>query len=241
MKYHNSKAAPGSEEVYVFASNLGGSCTKGQAKKALKYGSEKGHASGRMGKAFAIAVRDSKLELLPLETVLANIASFLEYCQANSETMFFVEKVGTTKDEFSPAIICKAFAGAGENCSLPEEWAILMPVVDQTPDVSAPLETCASCTHRQFRSLRPASRFVLGNCAHQSNSSWLGETHICQIERYEKRGNDQADPVPTELAIDVMARMVRAPILPTHSKPASAVRPFQERSVQKANPLSFFA
>ena len=109
--------------IFVFGSNLAGMHGGGAAAFArLSCGAEMGVAIGRTGRAYAIPTVDAQIQPLPLERIRFNVATFLAYAAAHPEMTFEVTRIGCGIAGFTDDQIAPLFAGAPENCSLPDGW-----------------------------------------------------------------------------------------------------------------------
>jgi hypothetical protein len=62
------------------------------------------------------------MEVLPLESIKASAAQFIEYALANPKLKFFVTRVGCGLAGYLDDEIQPMFLDAPDNCSLPEVW-----------------------------------------------------------------------------------------------------------------------
>ena len=114
------------EPVMVFGSNLRGRHGRGGALHARRYyGAEEGVGEGPTGNAYALPTKGSRLELLPLDTVLDNLDRFLAHARANPTTTFQLTRVGCGLAGQGPeheAAIRERALLAPENVLLPGIW-----------------------------------------------------------------------------------------------------------------------
>ena len=109
--------------IFVFGSNLAGMHGGGAAALArVARGAEMGVAIGLTGQAYAIPTVDASIEPLPLEDIKSSVAGFLAYADAHPELTFEVTRIGCGIAGFTDDQIAPLFAGAPENCSLPDGW-----------------------------------------------------------------------------------------------------------------------
>jgi hypothetical protein len=109
--------------IWVFGSNLKGAHGKGAAKVAHKvFAAPYGQHTGRMGSAYAIPLKDRRLNTLPLDVILPYITDFLHYAQANPALKFWVTRVGCGLAGYTDEQIAPLFRGAPSNCNFAEEW-----------------------------------------------------------------------------------------------------------------------
>lgn len=114
------------EPVMTFGSNLRGRHGRGAALHARRYfGAEEGVGEGPTGNAYALPTKGSRLELLPLEAVLANLDRFIAHARANPTTTFQLTRVGCglagQGPEHEAAIRERALLAPG-NVLLPGTW-----------------------------------------------------------------------------------------------------------------------
>jgi hypothetical protein len=127
--YHSDNTIPrefkGAQPwIWVFGSNEKGAHGAGAAKVAhVSYGAKYGVGRGMTGSAYAIPTKDRRIQTLPLEVVVANVAEFIEFAKANPDKRFYVTRVGCGLAGFQDDQIGPLFSAAPENCSLPIEWA----------------------------------------------------------------------------------------------------------------------
>ncbi|WP_444718973.1 A1S_2505 family phage non-structural protein [Paucibacter soli] len=124
--------------MWVFGSNTAGRHGKGAAEVArLQFGAQRGVGVGRTGRSYGIPTKfeakDRSLRVLPLGDVMAHIADFLSYGQANPELKFFVTRVGCELARHGDSEIAPLFKGAPSNCNFPEEWR---PYLAAQPDLA---------------------------------------------------------------------------------------------------------
>lgn len=67
-------------EIFVFGSNLAGRHGAGSALEAVRYhGAIRGQGEGLQGRSYAIPTKDERLQTLPIDTIAAHVAMFLEF------------------------------------------------------------------------------------------------------------------------------------------------------------------
>jgi hypothetical protein len=112
--------------VFVFGSNLQGIHGRGAAKDArVFYGAKIGIGAGRYGGSYAIPTKRTPYESLPLSEIRLYVSDFLAYAASQPEMTFFVTRVGCGLAGYKDEDIAPMFAGAPENCTLPDEWKAL--------------------------------------------------------------------------------------------------------------------
>jgi hypothetical protein len=111
------------KEVFVFASNLSGRHTAGDALTALrKHGATYGRAVGLQGRSYAIPVRDEKDKLLPVPVIARYVQAFLRFAAIHKELIFHVTPIACRSEEHRDEQIAPLFVGAPANCRLPRKW-----------------------------------------------------------------------------------------------------------------------
>ena len=110
-----TELAPG--EVFVFGSNASGQHGAGAARTAYeKFGAVWGQGHGLQGQSYGIDTMSG------LETVRAEVATFLEFATLHPEFRFLVTKIGCGIAGYTPAEIAPLFADATANVILPDEF-----------------------------------------------------------------------------------------------------------------------
>lgn len=113
----------GSDEVFVFGSNLAGRHGRGSAKEAKEYwGAEYGVGRGRTGDAYAIPTKDKNLRTLPVSDIKGYVDEFIEYAKDNPDTRFLVSKIGTGLAGYKDEEIAPLFDRYPQNCILHSDW-----------------------------------------------------------------------------------------------------------------------
>jgi hypothetical protein len=112
-----------SEPVFVFGSNLSGRHGRGAALRAREHhGAVSGKGVGLQGASYAIPTKDHALRGLPLDQIAHYVNRFIEFAKEHTEMTFQVTRVGCGMAGYSDKQMAPLFAGAPENCRLPEEW-----------------------------------------------------------------------------------------------------------------------
>lgn len=115
------------KEIFVFGSNLSGRHGKGAAKYALQHhGAVYGQGVGRQGDSYAIPTKDENLNTLPLTKIRRYVDAFLLYCEANSDLLFNVTRVGCGLAGYKDKDMAPMFLNAPKNCMFSPEWVITM-------------------------------------------------------------------------------------------------------------------
>lgn len=113
--------------IFVFGSNLAGRHGKGAALAAVRqHGAVYGQGVGLQGRAYAIPTKDHKLRTLPLWVIETYVQEFLAFAAAHPELTFNVTRVGCGLAGYTEREIAPMFAGAPDNCRLPEGWRELV-------------------------------------------------------------------------------------------------------------------
>lgn len=111
------------KEVFVFASNLSGRHTAGDALTALrKHGAVYGRSVGLQGRSYAIPVRDENEKLLAVPIIGRYVEAFLRFAVIHKEFVFHVTPVACRSEEYRDEQIAPLFLGAPANCRLPRKW-----------------------------------------------------------------------------------------------------------------------
>ncbi|HYG79813.1 MAG TPA: hypothetical protein VD861_05465 [Pyrinomonadaceae bacterium] len=109
--------------IFVFGSNLSGRHGRGSALRAREHhGAVSGKGVGLQGTSYAIPTKDHALRALPLEQIAHYVKRFIEFAREHSEMTFQVTRVGCGVAGYSDKQMAPLFAGAPENCQLPDEW-----------------------------------------------------------------------------------------------------------------------
>ena len=109
--------------IFVFGSNLAGRHGKGAALAAKKeHGAEYGTGIGRTGDAYAIPTKNYDLHTLPLSAIELHVIDFIEYAKQHPDLTFNVTRIGCGLAGHIDHQIAPFFAGAPDNCVLPEGW-----------------------------------------------------------------------------------------------------------------------
>lgn len=123
-------------EIFVFGSNLAGRHGKGAALIARqKFGAIPGEGFGHHGRTFAIPCKDGRPGVdsnvrrsLPLHSIGAFIAEFIEYARTHATLTFLVIEIGCGNAHYTPKQIAPLFSGAIEvnNIHLPASfWEVI--------------------------------------------------------------------------------------------------------------------
>lgn len=109
--------------VFVFGSNLAGRHGAGAALTAHnEHGAAWGVGEGLTGNAYAIPTKDANLKPRRLREIRASVERFVAFARAHPDLQFQVTRVGCGYAGYSAMDIAPMFAGAPDNCELPEGW-----------------------------------------------------------------------------------------------------------------------
>lgn len=110
-------------EIFVFGSNLAGRHGAGAALFAKQHhGAVYGQGTGRQGNSYAIPTKDGSLTTLHTMVIAVYVAQFIKYAKEHPELVFNVTRIGCGLAGYNDADIAPLFAGAPENCKLPDGW-----------------------------------------------------------------------------------------------------------------------
>lgn len=108
-------------QIFVFGSNLDGRHGKGAALTAFrKFGARHGVAEGLTGQCYALPTVGRRLSRMPLRDVGAHCRKFVRFAASRPDLEFLITPVGCGLAGFRPKEIAPFFAGAPQNCILPE-------------------------------------------------------------------------------------------------------------------------
>jgi len=111
------------DKIFTFGSNLAGRHGAGAALFAKQHhGVIQGQGVGRQGNSYGIPTKDRNIETLPLDKIAPYVRQFLRYAEAYPDLKFQVTRVGCGLAGYTDKDIAPMFAGAPENCELPEGW-----------------------------------------------------------------------------------------------------------------------
>ena len=115
-------------DIFVFGSNLSGRHGRGAALLArTHHGAVDGKGVGLHGNSYAIPTKDHALRPMPLEQIAHYVRQFVEFAAAHPELAFQVTRVGCGLAGYSDQQMAPLFAGAPQNCQLPQEWRPFLP------------------------------------------------------------------------------------------------------------------
>jgi len=108
---------------FVFGSNEAGRHGAGAAFEAkTHWDAVYGVGFGPTGDSFAIPTMDWEIYQLPLPVIRTYVERFLAYARLHYMTRFLVTPIGTGLCGYTAEDIKPMFAGAPNNCVLPEGW-----------------------------------------------------------------------------------------------------------------------
>lgn len=109
--------------IFVFGSNEAGVHGAGAARHAFDVeGAVWGAGVGHHGNSFAIPTKDLDIRTLPLEAIKRYVKFFIDYAMENRDLDFMVTRIGCGLAGYTDNDIAPLFAGAPDNCVLPEGW-----------------------------------------------------------------------------------------------------------------------
>lgn len=109
--------------IFVFGSNLAGRHGKGAALYARRHrGAIYGRGSGPQGNSYAIPTKDARLATLPLATIAAYVAEFIDFARAHAELRFQLTPIGCGLAGYSAADIAPLFVRAPANVVMPDAF-----------------------------------------------------------------------------------------------------------------------
>lgn len=110
-------------KIFVFGSNLAGRHGLGAALFASRnHGAIYGQGAGLQGDSYAIPTKNHDLKTLPLEVVARYVNVFLAFAGQHPELEFNVTRVGCGLAGYKDNDVGPLFAGAPDNCILPDGW-----------------------------------------------------------------------------------------------------------------------
>jgi hypothetical protein len=113
----------GARTIFVFGSNLAGRHGAGAALCAFKdHGAVYGVGVGPQGSSYAIPTKDQHIRTLELEAIQKYVWQFLRYAEDNPHLTFNVTRIGCGLAGYTDEQIGPMFAGAPNNCVLPDGW-----------------------------------------------------------------------------------------------------------------------
>lgn len=111
------------DAVFVFGSNLAGRHGAGAALHAREHhGAVYGMCVGEMGASYAIPTKSTRLQTLPLDSIMLYVAEFLEHARERPAHRYLVTRVGCGLAGYRDEQIAPMFKDAPPNCILPKEW-----------------------------------------------------------------------------------------------------------------------
>lgn len=116
---------PGSNNIFVFGSNLAGRHGAGAAKFAAQHcGAQYGNGFGLQGQSFAIPTKNQAIQTLPLHDINGFVNQFLHFTRQNPEKLFYITRIGCGLAGYQDVHIAPMFTDAPQNCILPDLWKV---------------------------------------------------------------------------------------------------------------------
>lgn len=108
--------------VFVYGANEGGVHGAGSAKEAYKRHGARWGVTGFAGRSYGIPTKFGDLRTLPIASIAAHVAKFLQFAADHPEHTFDVVKIGCGLAGYSEKQMAPLFAGATVNVKLPDGW-----------------------------------------------------------------------------------------------------------------------
>lgn len=109
--------------IFVFGSNLSGIHGAGAARFALEnHGAKWGQGIGLQGNSYGIPTKDENIETLPLRQIQKHVDVFMKFAAEHPGLTFRVTRIGCGLAGYTDNQIAPMFAGAPQNCELPDGW-----------------------------------------------------------------------------------------------------------------------
>jgi hypothetical protein len=131
-RYHADKTLPTNGEVFVFGSNEAGIHGLGAALEARKsFGASIGVGVGYMSAggskhSYAIPTKNKQIRTLSMGAIQGYITEFVMYAKDNSQTVFFITRIGCGLAGYKDYQIAPLFKDCGDNVIFPKEWEIYL-------------------------------------------------------------------------------------------------------------------
>jgi hypothetical protein len=118
------------QPVFVFGSNTKGRHGKGAALFARQErGAIYGQAEGLQGNSYGIPTRDGsekRITTLPLSQIEWHVKRFILFAIERDDLTFEVTRIGCLNAGYTENDIAPMFAGAPNNCILPDGWRVII-------------------------------------------------------------------------------------------------------------------
>ena len=115
--------SPADQRVFVFGSNLLGIHGGGAARYAVtKLGAADGIGEGPTGRTYALPTCSRPGVPMTIESVRIHVQHFLAHAARTPDTRYYVSAVGCGIAGFTEGEVAPMFAGAPDNCDLPDGW-----------------------------------------------------------------------------------------------------------------------
>lgn len=128
---HSQIRRLGSNEIFVFGSNLAGIHGAGAAAQArLEFGAKQGVGFGPTGQCYAIPTKDFFIDTMPISAIKVFVDKFLEYAKNTEDKLFLVTEIGCGLANYKAEEIAPLFEKAWDlkNVHLPLSfWEVLTP------------------------------------------------------------------------------------------------------------------
>lgn len=111
--------------IFVFGSNRQGRHGGGAAREAReKWGAVYGQAEGLQGSSYAVVTKELRPDHPPVTVreIGDGVSRFISFARSHPTWRFQVVRIGCMIAGFTDTQIAPLFAGAPENCELPEGW-----------------------------------------------------------------------------------------------------------------------
>ncbi len=124
MEDFSKFCTPGTNNIFVFGSNLSGRHGAGAALTAQKVcGAVRGIGVGFVGNSYAIPTKGHAMEILRLPQIEAHVREFLDFATKFPQYNFYVTAIGCGLAGYKPEQIAPMFEGYTSNCILNKQFA----------------------------------------------------------------------------------------------------------------------
>lgn len=121
--YTGNVESLGSNQLFVFGSNLAGVHGAGAAKFAHnELGAKWGCGMGYTGRCYAIATKDLEIETMSLYLIECQVMLFKKLAFENSRFDYIISKIGCGLAGYDDSEIAPMFKLAPDNCIFHEDW-----------------------------------------------------------------------------------------------------------------------
>jgi hypothetical protein len=109
--------------IFVFGSNLQGIHEAGAARSAARqWEAKQGVGVGPTGDAYALPVKRTPRQAMPLNEIAAHVRDFLEYAKRHPFLTFKVTRIGCGPSGYRDSQIAPLFKNAPDNCTFDPVW-----------------------------------------------------------------------------------------------------------------------